>query len=130
MTRLIRLLIAAALLAPAPLAAQARVVNVANGAVAAAPALDSAISRLEDFLNRYPNSPLRPNALLQLGELRVRKADEEFAATQRATGAAPTDTTRAAANPAQRAAAGARAANAAHRPPLTRRRHASDELLR
>ena len=35
-------------------------------------ALDSAISKLESFLNEYPASNVRPNALLQLGELLVR----------------------------------------------------------
>src|SRR5690349_20021502 len=50
-----------------------------------APAADSAIDRLEDFLPSYQNSPLRPNALFRLGELLVRRADEEFAQQQRAT---------------------------------------------
>src|SRR6185503_2060107 len=106
MTRSLRLIVAAVLAAPAALAAQAPVMNVANAPRAAAPALDSAIARLEGFLARYPNSPLRPNALLELGELLVRRADEEFAATQRTAGAAPGDTTRPA-NPAQRAQANA-----------------------
>ncbi|HET7457137.1 MAG TPA: tetratricopeptide repeat protein [Gemmatimonadaceae bacterium] len=58
--------------------------------VAAAPA-DSAITRLEAFLQRYPDSALRPNALFQLGELLVRRADERFAEQQRAgSQAAPT----------------------------------------
>src|SRR5829696_8159377 len=56
-----------------------------NAAYAAA-VVDSAIDQLEDFLERYPNSPLRPNALFQLGELLVRRADEEFAQAQRAAG--------------------------------------------
>ena len=56
-----------------------------NAAYAVAIA-DSAIDQLEDFLERYPNSPLRPNALFQLGELLVRRADEEFAQAQRAAG--------------------------------------------
>src|SRR5688500_5200151 len=51
----------------------------------ATPAADSAIQRLETFLQRYPESPLRPNALFQLGELLVRRAEEQFAATQRAS---------------------------------------------
>src|SRR5688500_3429190 len=62
-----------------------------SSAPSAEPALDSAIAQLGEFLQRYPNSPLRPNALFQLGELLVRRADDQFAATQRAGGA---DTTR------------------------------------
>ena len=91
MTRIIRLFIAAAFLLPAALAAQTAVVNIAsvNRAPAAPPTtLDSAISRLQDFLNRYPASPLRPNALLQLGELLVRQADTVFAQSQRSAGVA------------------------------------------
>jgi TolA-binding protein len=89
MTRIIRLLIAATLALPAALQAQTPAVNVVNTAraTAAPPAsLDSAILRLQDFLNRYPTSPLRPNALLQLGELLVRQADTVFAESQRAGG--------------------------------------------
>src|SRR2546430_3830385 len=91
MTRIIRLSTAAAFLLPAALTAQTAVVNVAsvNRAPAAPPTtLDSAISRLQDFLNRYPASPLRPNALLQLGELLVRQADTVFAQSQRSAGVA------------------------------------------
>ena len=57
-------------------------------------AADSAITRLEAFLQRYPDSALRPNALFQLGELLVRRADEQFAEQQRAgtQTTAPTDT--------------------------------------
>src|SRR5688572_5384979 len=47
---------------------------------------DEAIAKLEAFLAKYPASELRPNALFQLGELHVRKADEEFAESQRAAG--------------------------------------------
>src|SRR5215204_1500032 len=47
---------------------------------------DTAITRLGQFLTQYPQSPLRPRALFQLGELLVRRADERFAQTQR-TGA-------------------------------------------
>ena len=89
MTRIIRLFIMAALVSPAAAPAQTPAVNVAaTTRVAAAPpaSLDSAILRLEDFLNRYPTSPLRPNALLQLGELLVRQADTAFAQSQRAGG--------------------------------------------
>src|SRR3954462_7706106 len=64
---------------------------------AAAPA-DTAIQQLESFLQRYPSSPLRPNALFQLGELLVRRADERFNEQQRAgaTAAAATDSSSAA----------------------------------
>ena len=89
MTRIARILIAATLALPAALRAQTPVMPVANTtrATAAPPAaLDSAILRLQDFLNRYPSSPLRPNALLQLGELLVRQADTVFAQSQRAAG--------------------------------------------
>jgi len=91
MTRIIRLLIAATVALPAALSAQTPALTVANSArvTAAPPApLDSAINRLQDFLNRYPSSPLRPNALLQLGELLVRQADTVFAESQRASGVA------------------------------------------
>ena len=89
MTRIIRVLIAATVALPVALSAQTPAVTVANTtrATAAPPAaLDSAILRLEDFLTRYPTSPLRPNALLQLGELLVRQADTVFAQSQRAGG--------------------------------------------
>src|SRR5438094_8545128 len=100
MTRIPRLFIVATFLLPAVLSAQTPAVNVAsvNRTTAAPPTtLDSAISRLQDFLNRYPTSPLRPNALLQLGELLVRQADTVFAETQRSGGAnvARVDTARA-----------------------------------
>ena len=36
-----------------------------------APAGDTAITRLEAFVTQYPQSTLRPRALLQLGELLV-----------------------------------------------------------
>src|SRR5690349_21680047 len=91
MTRIIRLLIAATVALPVALSAQTPALTVANSArvTAAPPApLDSAINRLQDFLNRYPSSPLRPNALLQLGELLVRQADTVFAESQRASGVA------------------------------------------
>ena len=45
---------------------------------------DTAITRLGQFLSRYPQSPLRPRALFQLAELLVRRADERFAQSQRA----------------------------------------------
>jgi TolA-binding protein len=85
MMRFLRLAVIAASVVPALLAAQATPVRMASeGRIApSATVADSAIARLEDFLQRYPNSPLRPQALLQLGELLVRRADEEFAVTQR-----------------------------------------------
>jgi TolA-binding protein len=43
-----------------------------------------AIDKLTSFIARYPNSTLRPNALFQLAELLVRRADDVFAAAQRA----------------------------------------------
>ncbi len=75
----------AALMAPGALAAQDAPVRLAIAApVAVADAArDSAIAKLEDFLTDYPNSPLRPNALFQLGELMVRQAEEEFTAAMR-----------------------------------------------
>jgi len=91
MTRIINLFLAATLALPAAFQAQTPAVTVANTtrATAAPPVtLDSAILRLQDFLTRYPSSPLRPNALLQLGELLVRQADTVFAQSQRATGVA------------------------------------------
>ncbi len=49
------------------------------------PAPDSAIATLEQVIAHYPNSPARAGALYELGELLVRRADERFAAAQRAT---------------------------------------------
>ncbi len=64
--------------------------SVAGGARASALA-DTAITQLEGFLARYPNSALRPNALFQLGELLVRRADDQFNAAQRGGNAAAGD---------------------------------------
>ncbi|HEY2898643.1 MAG TPA: tetratricopeptide repeat protein [Gemmatimonadaceae bacterium] len=52
-------------------------------------ARDEAIEKLTSFLSRYPASTLRPGALFQLGELLVRRADENFATAQRAGGDVP-----------------------------------------
>jgi TolA-binding protein len=52
-------------------------------------ARDDAIEKLSSFLSRYPASTLRAGALFQLGELLVRRADENFAAAQRAGGDVP-----------------------------------------
>ncbi len=92
-----------ALAVATPLAAQraaVRVSTTSNGSIAstAAPtsavtAVDTAITRLQDFLTRYPNSTLRPSALFELGELLVRQADEAFAAQQRASAPAAGDST-------------------------------------
>ena len=91
MTRALRILTAALIAAPAALAAQATPVRWVTAArVADDAARDSAIAKLEDFLETYPNSNLRPNALFQLGELLVRRADEQFAQSQRATTPAAT----------------------------------------
>ncbi|HKW11492.1 MAG TPA: tetratricopeptide repeat protein [Gemmatimonadaceae bacterium] len=113
MTRIIRLFIAATLAVPAPLAAQTPAVTVANVTPASAPppaTLDSAINRLQDFLARYPTSPLRPNALLQLGELLVRQADTVFAESQRAAGVTARPDSGAAARPTPAAPSAAAAA--------------------
>jgi TolA-binding protein len=55
-----------------------------------APVGDTAIARLERFLTQYPQSALRPRALMQLGELLVRRADERFAESQRRGAASDT----------------------------------------
>ena len=52
-------------------------------------ARDDAIEKLSAFLGKYPVSTLRPGALFQLGELLVRRADENFATAQRAGGDVP-----------------------------------------
>ena len=89
-----RLIALAALSVPAMLAAQGSpatpVVAVSNASRPAttlgADALrDTAVAQLEQFLSKYPDSPLRPRALLQLGELLVIEADERFAESQRAS---------------------------------------------
>ena len=83
--RALRILTAALVAAPVALSAQAtpaRWVTAVHAADDAA--LDSAITKLESFLAEYPTSNVRPNALLQLGELLVRRADEQFAQSQRA----------------------------------------------
>jgi len=55
------------------------------------PARRTAIDKLSAFIARYPESPLRANALYQLGELLVRRADDAFAAAQRTGGAGAPD---------------------------------------
>ncbi len=54
------------------------------GAPPAAAPLDTAIAKLTAFVTKYPASPMRPEALFQLGELLIRRADEQFAVAQRA----------------------------------------------
>ena len=89
--QLIRLLVFASALAPAVAMAQSGTLRLASDTRTATPARDSAIRQLEDFLAEYPESPLRPNALFQLGELLVRRADDQFAEAQQAA-TAPGDT--------------------------------------
>ena len=92
--RALRILSAAIIAAPIVMSAQAtpaRWVTAVRAADDAA--LDSAITKLEGFLSEYPASNVRPNALLQLGELLVRRADEQFSQSQRITPAAGTDST-------------------------------------
>ncbi|MBC7790957.1 MAG: tetratricopeptide repeat protein [Anaerolineae bacterium] len=81
-----RLILSATLVASAhsALAQDARLVAASGAAISAEPARDSAIAKLNAFLVQYPTSTLRPNALFQLGELLVRKADDDFAEAQRA----------------------------------------------
>lgn len=94
MMRALRILSAAIIAAPVILSAQAtpaRWVSAVRAADDAA--VDSAITKLEGFLEEYPNSNVRPNALLQLGELLVRRADEQFSESQRTTSAPGSDST-------------------------------------
>ncbi|NUQ19969.1 MAG: hypothetical protein HOQ09_03315, partial [Gemmatimonadaceae bacterium] len=107
MMRALRFLTAAMIAAPVVVSAQATPVRWVTAArVADDAARDSAIAKLEGFLQEYPTSNLRPNALFQLGELLVRRADEEFAQSQRgSTPAATTDTGAAARTPGSTATA-------------------------
>src|SRR3569623_2061607 len=92
MMRALRFLTAAIFAAPIAMSAQATPARwVADVRAADDAALDSAISKLESFLAEYPASNVRPNALLQLGELLVRRADEQFAQSQRGNAAAGSD---------------------------------------
>ena len=76
--------------AQAPAAPQPSTRLVASTRPAAADdARDDAIEKLTAFLTRYPQSTLRSGALFQLGELLVRRADENFASAQRAGGDVP-----------------------------------------
>jgi TolA-binding protein len=93
MNALLRTLALIAAVGTAPLVAQDPQVRLATNAAVANPARDTAILRLESFLARYPDSPLRPEALLELGELLVREANDRFDAAQRAAAPATGDTT-------------------------------------
>jgi len=85
--RALRIAILAAMAATA-LAAQTGPSSQLTAARASAAApLDAAIDKLSAFVQNYPSSPLRPEALYQLGELLIRRADEQFAASQRAASA-------------------------------------------
>ncbi|MGH7665204.1 MAG: tetratricopeptide repeat protein [Gemmatimonadaceae bacterium] len=68
---------------PALAAPQSGTARLASSVSGSATPRDSAIARLQSFLAEYPASPLRPNALYQLGELLVRRADDQFASAQR-----------------------------------------------
>lgn len=69
-----------------PLAAQQATARLVATSSRADTTREEAIEKLQSFLAKYPNSELRPNALFQLGELQVRRADEVFADAQRAAG--------------------------------------------
>src|SRR6185437_5858782 len=69
---------------PTPAAAVASTPAPASNPAAEDSVRRVAIDKLTSFISRYPNSTLRPNALFQLAELLVRRADDAFAAAQRA----------------------------------------------
>ena len=69
---------------PTPAAAVASAPAPASNPAAEDSVRRVAIDKLTSFISRYPNSTLRPNALFQLAELLVRRADDVFAAAQRA----------------------------------------------
>jgi tetratricopeptide (TPR) repeat protein len=79
---------AASAVPAAPAAAAAPTAPAAPAAPAAQSALsalrDTAIAALGAVAERYPQSPLRPRALLQQAELLARLADADYAAAQRA----------------------------------------------
>jgi cellulose synthase operon protein C len=84
------LLLSLALMAlPLELSAQSSAPRSLPPASAPVARNDAAIERLTAFVTRYPESEFRPSALAQLGELLIRRADEEFAAAQRAGGDVP-----------------------------------------
>src|SRR5688572_11036785 len=97
-----RYLAGPALVASAPLVAQTPPAQLTSATTpAAVPARDSAIRRLETFLTRYRTTPLRPVALLRLGELLVQEADERFAETPRAAARVAVDAAGRSDNPAR-----------------------------
>ncbi len=69
----------------APSAPSGQQAQLATNKTAPPVPLDAAIEKLSTFITRYPASPLRADALFELGELLVRRADENFAASQRAS---------------------------------------------
>ena len=86
MLRALRLALFAAS-AASVLAAQAPAASQSSAPRATPPTLDGAIDKLSAFVQNYPDSPLRPEALFQLGELLIRRADDQFAVSQRAASA-------------------------------------------
>jgi len=92
MNRIFAVLVLSCAVAPAT-RAQTEVRMASNTPAADDPIRDRAIAELEAFLQKYPNTALRPNALFEVGELLVRRADERFNEAQRANSAAPADTT-------------------------------------
>jgi TolA-binding protein len=86
MKRIIAAFALVAIVLPVASAQQANTRLVSMQPSPADSARDQAIAKLESFLAKYPASELRPNAIFQLSELLVRKADEEFAESQRDTG--------------------------------------------
>ena len=83
MRRLSIALLAAVVAAASTAVAQTSAQLTASRSAAGAP-IDAAIDKLSSFVQNYPQSPLRPEALYQLGELLIRRADDQFAASQRA----------------------------------------------
>lgn len=86
MSRLTIFAAALAVMAPAIVAQEPESRVAMMSRTAPEPARDTAIAKLRTFVSRYPESPLRAQALFQLGELLVRRADAEFDVTQRAAG--------------------------------------------
>lgn len=85
----LRRLVAIVAFLPAAAVAQGGGTQLASAsradAAVANPIRDSAIAQFETFLSRHPDSPLRAQALFQLSELLVQRAEEQFAETQRAS---------------------------------------------
>ena len=81
--RRLLLLALAAIAATAPRATAQGAPPAQLASTRAGAPIDVAIEKLTTFVNTYPQSALRPEALYQLGELLIRRADEQFAAAQR-----------------------------------------------